>query len=180
MCNNTDILFPALLLCDHEGRYVNFDESDLVPELEKISDSAIHYFKPTNEENEILQSAHENLVSEMLNRLEEQTEPVREYNRHKIENWIRIQSEQLAVEYQEKSAEVKALRDEERASNNIYEKMDIIKKTKQKEKKLEEFHTSFHERDSQFRSEGEREIAEFNKDLEIDNPILLISIILKF
>lgn len=180
MCNNTDILFPALLLCDHEGRYVNFDESDLVPELEKISDSAIHRFKPTDEENEILQRAHENLVSEMLNRLEKQTEPVREYNRHKIENWIRIQSEQLAVEYQEKSAEVKALRDEERASNNIYEKMDIIKKTKQKEKKLEEFHTSFHERDSQFRSEGEREIAEFNKDLEIDNPILLISIILKF
>lgn len=180
MCNNTDILFPALLLCDHEGRYVNFDESDLVPELEKISDSAIHRFKPTDEENEILQRAHENLVSEMLNRLEKQTEPVREYNRHKIENWIRIQSEQLAVEYQEKSAEVKALRDEERASNNIYEKMGIIKKTKQKEKKLEEFHTSFHERDSQFRSEGEREIAEFNKDLEIDNPILLISIILKF
>lgn len=180
MCNNTDILFPALLLCDHDGKYIDFDEDDLVPELEKINNSAIHYFKPTNEENEILQSAHENLVSEMLNRLEEQTEPVREYNRHKIENWIRIQSEQLAVEYQEKSAEVKALRDEERASNNIYEKMDIIKKTKQKEKKLEEFHTSFHERDSQFRSEGEREIAEFNKDLEIDNPILLISIILKF
>ena len=180
MCNNTDILFPALLLCDHEGRYVNFDEGDLVPELEKISDSAIHCFKPTDEENEILQRAHENLVSEMLNRLEKQTEPVREYNRHKIENWIRIQSEQLVMEYQKMSAEVETLHNEERASNNIYEKIDIRKKTKQKEKKLEEFHTSFHEQDSQFKAEGEREIAEFNKDLEIDNPILLISIILKF
>lgn len=180
MCNNTDILFPALLLCDHEGRYVNFDESDLVPELEKISDSAIHRFKPTDEENEILQRAHENLVSEMLNRLEKQTEPVREYNRRKIENWIRIQSEQLVMEYQKMSAEVEALHNEERASNNIYEKIDIRKKMKQKEKKLEEFHTSFHEQDSQFKAEGEREIAEFNKDLEIDNPILLISIILKF
>lgn len=180
MCNNTDILFPALLLCDHEGRYVNFDESDLVPELEKISDSAIHRFKPTDEENEILQRAHENLVSEMLNRLEKQTEPVREYNRRKIENWIRIQSEQLVMEYQKMSAEVEALHNEEQASNNIYEKIDIRKKMKQKEKKLEEFHTSFHEQDSQFKAEGEREIAEFNKDLEIDNPILLISIILKF
>lgn len=180
MCNNTDILFPALLLCDHEGRYINFDEGDLVPELEKISDSAIHCFKPTDEENEILQRAHENLVSEMLNRLEKQTEPVREYNRRKIENWIRIQSEQLVMEYQEMSAEVEALHSEERASNNIYEKIDIRKKTKQKEKKLEKFHASFHEQDSQFKAEGEREIAEFNKDLEIDNPILLISIILKF
>lgn len=180
MCNNTDILFPALLLCDHEGRYVNFDEGDLVPELEKISDSAIHRFKPTDEENEILQRAHEDLVSEMLNRLEKQTEPVREYNRRKIENWIRIQSEQLVMEYQKMSAEVEALHNEERASNNIYEKIDIRKKMKQKEKKLEEFHTSFHEQDSQFKAEGEREIAEFNKDLEIDNPILLISIILKF
>ena len=180
MCNNTDILFPTLLLCDHEGRYINFDEGDLVPELEKISDSAIHCFKPTDEENEILQRAHENLVSEMLNRLEKQTEPVREYNRRKIENWIRIQSEQLVMEYQEMSAEVEALHSEERASNNIYEKIDIRKKTKQKEKKLEKFHASFHEQDSQFKAEGEREIAEFNKDLEIDNPILLISIILKF
>lgn len=180
MCNNTDILFPALLLCDHEGRYINFDEGDLVPELEKISDSAIHCFKPTDEENEILQRAHENLVSEMLNRLEKQTEPVREYNRRKIENWIRIQSEQLVMEYQEMSAEVEALHSEERASNNIYEKIDIRKKTKQKEKKLEKFHASFHEQDSQFKAEGKREIAEFNKDLEIDNPILLISIILKF
>lgn len=180
MCNNTDILFPALLLCDHDGKYVDFDEDDLVPELDKINDSAVHCFKPTDEENEILQSAHENLVSEMLNRLEEQTEPVREYNRHKIENWIRNQSEQLVMEYQKMSAEVEALHDEERASNNFYEKIDIRKKIKQKEKKLEEFHTSFHERDSQFRAEGEREIAEFNKNLEIDNPILLISIILKF
>lgn len=180
MCNNTDILFPALLLCDHDGKYVDFDEDDLVPELQKINDSAIHFFKPTDQENEILQSAHENLVSEMLNRLEEQTEPVREYNRCKIENWIRIQSEQLVMEYQKMSREVEALHDEERASNNFYEKIDIREKAKQKEKRLEEFDTSFYERDSQFRAEGKREIAKFNKNLEIDNPILLISIILKF
>ena len=180
MCDNADILFPALLLCDHEGRYVDFDEGELVPELEKISGSAVHCFKPTDEENAMLQKAQENLVSEMLDRIGEQTEPVREYNRHKIENWIRIENEQLAAEYQEMSAEVETLHDEERASNNIYEKIDIRKKTMQKEKRLKEFHTSFHERDSQFRADGEREIAEFNKDLEIDNPILLISTILKF
>ena len=180
MCNNTDILFPVLLLCDHEGKYVDFDEDDLVPELEKIDDSTVRYFKPTDEENAMFQRTYTNLVSEMLDRIERQTEPVREYNRRKIENWIRIQNEQLVVQYQEMSAEVEELREQERASNNFYEKIDIRKKAEQKEKKLEEFQASFHERDTRFRAEGEKEIREFNKSLEIDNPILLISVVLKF
>lgn len=180
MCNNADILFPVLLLCDQEGKYVDFEEDDLVPELEKIDDSAVRYFKPTDEENTMFQRTYTNLVSEMLDRLERQTEPVREYNRHKIENWIRIQNEQLVVQYQEMSAEVEALREQERASNNFYEKIDIRKKAEQKEKKLEEFQASFHERDTKFQAEGEQEIKAFNANLEIDNPILLISVVLKF
>lgn len=93
MCNNADILFPMLLLCDHEGKYVDFDEDELVPELEKIDDSAVRYFKPTNEENAMFQRTYQNLVAEMLDKLDRKSEPVREYNRRKIENWIRIQNE---------------------------------------------------------------------------------------
>ena len=47
MCNNADILFPVLLLCDQEGKYVDFEEDDLVPELEKIDDSTVRYFMKT-------------------------------------------------------------------------------------------------------------------------------------
>lgn len=180
MCNNVDILFPVLLLCDHEGKYVDFDEDELVPELEKIDDSAVRYFKPTDEENAMFQRTYQNLVSEMLDKLDRKSEPVREYNRRKIENWIRIQNEQLVVQLQEMSAEVEALREQERASNNFYEKIDIRKKAEQKEKKLEEFQASFHERDTRFRTEGDKEIKAFNASLEIDNPILLISVVLKF
>ena len=180
MCNNADILFPVLLMCDHEGRYVDFEEDDLVPELEKIDDSDVRYFTPTDEENNLFQRTYQNLVSEMLDKLDRQSEPVREYNRRKIENWIRIQNEQLVVQYQEMSAEIEELREQERASNNFYEKIDIRKKAEQKEKKLEEFQASFHERDTRFRTEAEREIREFNASLEIDNPILLISVVLKF
>lgn len=180
MCNNADILFPVLLLCDHEGKYVDFDEDDLVPELEKIDDSDVRYFTPTDEENALFQKTYQNLVSEMLDKLNRQSEPVREYNRRKIENWIRIQNEQLVVQYQEMSAEIEEFREQERASNNFYEKIDIRKKAEQKEKKLEEFQASFHERDTRFRAEAEREIREFNASLEIDNPILLISVVLKF
>lgn len=180
MCNNADILFPVLLLCDHEGKYVDFDEDELVPELEKIDDSAVRYFKPTDEENAMFQRTYQNLVSEMLDKLDRKSEPVREYNRRKIENWIRIQNEQLVVQYQEMSAEIEELREQERASNNFYEKIDIRKKAEQKEKKLEEFQASFHERDTWFRTEGDKEIKAFNASLEIDNPILLISVVLKF
>lgn len=180
MCNNADILFPVLLLCDHEGKYVDFNEQDLVPELEKIDDSDVRYFKPTDEETTMFQRTYQNLVAEMLDRLDRQAEPVREYNRRKIENWIRIQNEQLVVQYQEMSAEVEALREQERASNNFYEKIDIRKKVEQKEKRLEAFQASFHERDTRFRAEGDQEIKAFNASLEIDNPILLISVVLKF
>lgn len=180
MCNNAGILFPVLLLCDQEGKYVDFEEDDLVPELEKIDDSAVRYFKPTDDENTMFRKTYGNLVTEMLDKLDRQTEPVREYNRRKIENWIRIQNEQLVVQYQEMNAEIEELRKEEKASNNFYEKIGIRKKADQKQKKLELFQASFHERGSRFRADGEREIAEFNRSLEIDNPILLISVVLKF
>lgn len=180
MCNNADILFPVLLLCDQEGKYVDFEEDDLVPELEKIDDSTVRYFNPTDDENTMFRKTYGNLVTEMLDELDRQTEPVREYNRRKIENWIRIQNEQLVVQYQEMNAEIEGLRKEEKASNNFYEKIDIRKKADQKQKKLELFQASFHERGSRFRAEGEREIAEFNRSLEIDNPVLLISVVLKF
>lgn len=180
MCNNADILFPVLLLCDQEGKYVDFEEDDLVPELEKIDDSTVRYFKPTDDENTMFRKTYGNLVTEMLDKLDRQTEPVREYNRRKIENWIRIQNEQLVVLYQEMNAEIEEIREEEKASNNFYEKIDIRKKADQKQKKLELFQASFHERGSRFRADGEREIAEFNRSLEIDNPILLISVVLKF
>ena len=180
MCNNADLLFPVLLLCDQEGKYVDFEEDDLVPELEKIDDSTVRYFKPTDDENTMFRKTYGNLVTEMLDKLDRQTEPVREYNRRKIENWIRIQNDQLVVQYQEMNAEIEELREEEKASNNFYEKIDIRKKADQKQKKLELFQASFHERGSRFRADGEREIAEFNRNLEIDNPILLISVVLKF
>lgn len=180
MCDNADLLFPVLLLCDETGRYVDFDEDDLIPELEKIDDSTVRYFTPTDKENALLERIYKNLTEEMLKRHDTQTRSIREYNRRKIDNWVRIQNEQLIVQYQEMNAEIEKLREQEKASKNFYEKIDIRKKAEQKEKKLEKFQASFHEQDTRFRAEGEREIAEFNRSLEIDNPILLISVVLKF
>ena len=180
MCNNDDLLFPVLFLCDCEGKCIDFGEPQIVKGLEKIDDSDVRYFRPTDEETELFQVIRRALLAEMLDKLDKQNKPMCEYNKRKIENWIRIQSEQLVVQYQEMNAEAEELRKKERASHNFYEKVDIRKKAEQKKKALEAFQASFHEQDSQFRTEGKREIAEFNRSLEVDNPILLLSVILKF
>lgn len=178
-CNNMQLLFPVLLLCDENGTYVDFDESELIPELEQVNDSDISYFKPTELENEQYKKIYVQLIEEMLKRYQKQTEPLKAYNKHKLENWERIQMEQLVATYQEMNAEIEEIKEQERTSDNFYEKLDIRKKIAQKTKELEQFQASFHEKVDAFKAEGQREIAEFNKKFDI-NPLLLVNIVLKF
>ena len=158
---------------------MDFEEDDLVPALEKIDDMDVRYFKPTEEEMALYQQVYDRLTAEMLKRYRDQTEPIKAYNRRKIENWERIQMEQLVATYQDMNAEIDALKEEESASDNFYEKIDIRKKITEKSKALEKFQESFHERGTGFKTEGEHEIAEFDKQFDI-NPILFVNIVLKF
>ncbi|MBR4513618.1 MAG: DISARM system SNF2-like helicase DrmD [Lachnospiraceae bacterium] len=178
-CDSGNLLFPVLLLCDENGEYIDFDEEELVPALEKIDDMDVKYFTPTESEMKLYQRLYDDLTAEMLKRFREQAEPVKEYNRRKIENWERIQMEQLVASYQEMNAEIEAMREQERASDNFYEKIDIRKKISEKAKALEKLQESFHKKESDFKVAGEQEIAEFNKQFDI-NPILLVNIVLKF
>lgn len=178
-CNSSKLLFPVLLLCDENGAYIDFEEADLIPELEQINDMDVRYFTPTESEMKLYQRIYDNLTAEMVKRYQAQSEPIKAYNRRKIENWERIQMEQLVAAYQETNAEIGVLRGQERASDNFYEKMDIRKKITEKSKALEKQQESFHEKSTGFKTEGDWEIAEFEKQFDI-NPILLVNIVLKF
>ena len=178
-CNSGQFLFPVLLLCDENGEYIGFDEDELVKALEDIDDGNVRYFKPTESELKLYQKLYDNLTDEMLKRFQKQSEPIKEYNRRKIENWERIQLEQLVANYQEMNTEIEAMKEQERASDNFYEKIDIRKKISEKAKELEEFQKSFHKKGSDFKADGDREIEEFNKQFDI-NPFLWINIVLKF
>ena len=178
-CDSSKLLFPVLLLCDEKGAYIDFDEADLVPELEQIDDMDVRYFTPTESEMKLYQRVYDNLTTEMVKRYQEQSESIKAYNRRKIENWERIQMEQLIATCQDMNAEIDVLKEEERASDNFYEKIDIRKKITEKSKALEKLQESFHEKGTGFKAEGEREIAAFEKQFEI-NPILLVNIVLKF
>lgn len=178
-CDSSKLLFPVLLLCDENGDYINFEESDLVFALENIDDMDVKYFSPTESEMKLYQCIYDNLTTEMIKRYQAQSEPIKAYNRRKIENWERIQMEQLVLSYQEMNAEIDGLKEQERASDNFYEKMDIRRKIDEKSKALEKMQESFHKKGDKFKAEGEREIAEFDKRFDI-NPMLLVNIVLKF
>lgn len=178
-CDSSKLLFPVLLLCDERGDYIDFDETDLVPALEKIDDMDVHYFTPTESEMKLYHHIYENLSAEMIKKYQDQSVPIKDYNKRKVENWERIQMDQLIEDFQKMKAEIDLLTLQERASNNFYEKMDIRKKINEKSKALEKFQESFHEKSTDFKNEGEREIAEFDKQFDI-NPILWVNIVMKF
>lgn len=178
-CNSASLLFPVLLLCNSEGTYIDVSEPELIKAIEKINDSDIHDFTPNNDESEAYKHIYDKLCSEMLLKYHNQTEPVIEYNKRKIENWERIQADQLVADYQDMEAEIEAIREQEKASTNFYEKIDIRKKIAEKSKALEKLQAAFHEKGTEFKIEGDKEIAEFNKQFDII-PVLVINIVLKF
>ena len=67
-CNGAQLLFPVLLLCDQNGEYIDFDEAELIPELEKIDDLDVRYFTPTEEEMALYHRIYDSLTAEMLKR----------------------------------------------------------------------------------------------------------------
>ena len=178
-CNGAQFLFPVLWLCDQSGRHSDFDEAELIHALEKLDDTEVQNFTPTEEEMALYHRIYDTITARMLKRYQEEIEPVKAYNKRKIENWERIQMDQLVASYQEMDAEINTLKEQERASDNFYEKLDIRKKITEKTKTLEKNQESFHKKSSDFKAEGERETAEFNRQFDI-NPVLQVNIVLKF
>jgi ERCC4-related helicase len=145
-CNSADLLFPVLLLCDEHGNYVDFTEAEIVAALESTDDSDIRYFTPNADEMKRYQQIYDRLTEEMTMRYRTAAEPVMAYNRKKVENWERIQMEQLVFHYQDMAAEIEELKAQEQASENFYEKIDIRKKIGEKSAALEKFQESFHDK----------------------------------
>ena len=179
-CNsNNEMLFPVLLLCDEFGQYVDFSEEDIVRELETVDDIDIKYFKPTNEEIDTFKGIYNNLLQEMFSKYQEMTKPLRDYNKHKVENWVDIQREQLGMQIAELNAEIGDLSVEEFSAKEFLRKVDIRKKIDEKVKQLQKLQGTFNQKVSSFLEEAEKEIAEFNHQFDIV-PVLVINVVLKF
>lgn len=178
-CNSAQILFPVLLVCDENGEYIDFTEEDLVGALETADDSKIRYFTPSETEMLLYEKIYGKLTAEMTRKYQDDTVPIINYNKRKVENWIDIQIEQLNIQIEEILGEVKELTTQESAAKEFLRKVDIRKKIDEKRKRLQKFQDSFHKKVSLIHAEAEKEIEEFNKQFDI-NPILLVNIVLKF
>ena len=179
-CNsNNEMLFPVLLLCDEFGQYVDFSEEDIVRELETVDDIDIKYFKPTNEEIDTFKDIYNTLLQEMFSKYQEMTKPLRDYNKHKVENWVDIQREKLVMQIAELKAEIADLSVEEFSAKEFLRKVDIRKKIDGKVKQLQKLQGTFNQKVSSFLEEAEKEIAEFNHQFDIV-PVLVVNVVLKF
>lgn len=178
-CNNSKILFPVLLLCDENGEYIDFEEHDIVSAIEKADDQDIHFYKPSDKEMEYISKIYSQLTKEMLEQYKKQVAPVIAYNRSKVENWIKVQTEQLSFQTMEMNEEIKELFIQEFESKNALEKEDIRKKIAEKKRQADKVEKSLPKKKVTFEKEAQREIDDFEKQFEI-NPILLVNIVLKF
>lgn len=179
LCDNAKLLFPVLLLCDDQGNYVDFDEDDLLPSLEQIDDSELFNYKLTDEEQRLANTIYDRLLKEMTDKYNAENQQYINYQRHKLENWAKVQEEQLMIDIHEITAEAETIMEQARQSNNFYEKVDLKKKAKEKLDHANGMINKYHQEISRINEEVQKEIEEFEKNL-IVNPILLFKIVLKF
>ncbi len=179
LCDNTKLLFPVLLLCDEQGRYVDFDEDDLLPSLEQIDDTEIFNHKLTADEQKLVNGVYDKLLKEMMGRYNAENQQYIAYQRQKLENWAKVQEEQLMITIGEITEEANEIMCQAEASKNFYEKVDLKKKAQEKLAQAKKMIDGYHQKVSQINEEVQKEIEEFEKHL-IVNPILLFKIVLKF
>lgn len=179
LCDNSKLLFPVLLLCDDKGNYVDFEEDDLLPSLEMIDDTDIFPYKLTQDEQTLVNCVYDKLLKEMMDRHNAENQQYIAYQRHKLENWAKVQEEQLMISIQEVADEATELAEQAKQCTNFYEKVDIKKKAQEKLDYADKLIKNYHQRVSQINEEVKKEIEDFEKHL-IVNPILLFKIVLKF
>lgn len=177
--DNTELLFPVLLLCDENGEYINFTEDEIVSALEEANDSDVRYFKPTEEEQSYFHRIYARLISEVQDQHDKTVAPTIAYNKKKIENWVNVQQEQLHVQLTDAQKEVEEYILAEMAATDTLEKKDIRKKAAEAKKKMDKLQHDLPKRRKEIQDEAQAEIDRFNQSQEI-NPLLLINIVLKF
>lgn len=178
-CDNSKVLFPVLLLCDENGEYIDFEEADIVEALKKAKNSDMQQFVPTPTEMKYMTKIYDQLIQEMMDSYQKSVEPIKAYNRHKVENWIKLQTEQLSFQMMDMNAEIEELFTREFEAKDTLEKADIRKQIAAKKKQADKIQKLIPKKASAFEEEAEQAIQEFDAQFDI-TPILLVNVVLKF
>lgn len=179
LANQSKLLFPVLLVCDEDGNYIDFDENELLSEIEKIDDTEIFNYKVSDDEYAKILRIYDRLTAEMIAKYTAENAPLIAYQKHKIDNWVEVQIEQLNIQIDEMAEEISEIIDRANRSTKFYEKVDLKKEAETKMKTLTKYQEEFHKKVDAIREEGQAEIEAFNKQFEVD-PVLWIRIVLRF
>lgn len=179
MCDNRKVFFPVLVMCDEDGNYIDFDEDDLLPEIEKIDDGDIFNLHMTDEDRNLVNSIYDKLYEELIQKHKNMSEPIKAYNRKKIENWKAIQMQQYQLDLLELVEQRNQLIAQKNASKEFGEKVELGKKADALYKQIQSKQDKFYEFESKIEREAEAIISEFDKKLDMQ-PFLMINIMLKF
>lgn len=178
-CNNSEVLFPVLLLCDEYGNYIDFSEWDIVSAIKSIEDSELSRFVPDAQEMKYMTKVYDRLTNEMLAQYKREVDPVIAYNKAKVDNWIKLQNEQLLFQVMDMNADIEKLFLKESLAKTALEKKDIRKKIESKKKQIDKIQNSIPKKSVAFEKDAAKTIKSFNEQFEI-NPILLVNTVLKF
>lgn len=178
-CDNSKVLFPVLLVCDENGEYIVFDEIDIVKAIENANDEDIHYYTPTQEENKYITRIYNKLTDEMNLKYKKSIEQIIAYNKSKVENWIKLQTEQLSFQMMDINAETENLFMQEFMAKDSLEKSDIRKKIAEKKKQADKLQKAMPKKLNQLQIDANDSVVQFEEQFKI-NPILLVNIVLKF
>ena len=178
-CNNSDVIFPIMLMCDETGRYVEYDERAICSVIKCIEDSELIKFVPSSEENQHMIKVYDGLTQMMTKKYQESVQPIIDYNTKKIRNWEQLQKEQLTFQVIDMDSDIEMLFMQESLAKNSLEKTDIRKKIAEKKKQVEKVKKSMAKKALEFEHEAEEAIMLFNEDFNI-TPILLVNTVLKF
>lgn len=178
-CNNSEVLFPVLLLCDEYGNYIDFTEWDIVSAIKSIEDSELSRFVPDAQEMKYMTKVYDRLTNEMLAQYKKEVDPVMAYNKAKVDNWIKLQNEQLLFQVMDMNADIEKLFLKESLAKTALEKKDIRKKIESKKKQIDKIQNSIPKKSAAFEKDAAKTIKSFNEQFEI-NPILLVNTVLKF
>ena len=179
LTNQSKLLFPVLLVCDEDGNYIDFNENELLVEIEKIEDTEVFNYKLSDVERTKIVKIYDRLTEEMIAKYSAENAPLIAYQKHKIENWVEVQIEQLNIQIAEMAEEIKEIVERANQSTKFYEKVDLKKEAESKMKTLTKYQEEFHKKVAAIREEGQAEIEAFNNQFEVD-PVLWIRIVLKF
>ena len=178
-CNNSEVLFPVLLLCDENGEYIDFEEHEIVSAIQKMKNGDLTKYDPTESEMRYMTKVYDRLTQEMMEQYKKSVAPIIAYNKNKVENWVKLQKEQLSFQIMEMNTDIEALFTLESNAKDSLEKADIRKRIADKKKQVDKIQKGIAKKSAGFEEEAEETIKEFNSQFDI-HPILWVSTVLKF